>query len=273
VLFRSRAYKRYSTQTKTLVGTIPLVAGGEGLAWDGRSLWSKQIGNSALVEIDPLTGALRSSTNFNMLQFTHGGLTFDGVDFWIVQRPYFVKLNPANPTVVLDAITEFNLPGIEEGLSFDGRYLYAISYTDASDPRLWKIDPVSHTLQPDSFALPTGTYNGLGFDGTSLWAINWSDQTAYKISVPADPKTLLSQLVTDVISLNLQNGISNSFDAKLDAAMAALDDRQVQNDQAAINAMYAFVNAVNAQRGVRLTNAQADSLVSSAKRIIKVLGG
>jgi hypothetical protein len=55
--------------------------------------------------------------------------------------------------------------------------------------------------------------------------------------------------------------------------LAALDDTREQNDGAATNAMYAFINSVNAQRGTHLTNTQADSLVSSAERIIQAIGG
>ena len=88
---------------------------------------------------------------------------------------------------------------------------------------------------------------------------------------PIDPKELLSQLVTDVIALNLQRGISNSFDAKLGAVMAALDDDRNENSPAAINAMYAFVNAVNAQRTSHLTDQQAELLISSAEGVIDAL--
>ena len=87
------------------------------------------------------------------------------------------------------------------------------------------------------------------------------------------PRELLSELVSTVIQLNLGAGISNSLDAKLGAAMAALDDIQTGNDAAAINVMFAFIHSVEAQRGKRLTNTQADSLVSAAQQIISALGG
>ena len=44
---------------------------------------------------------------------------------------------------------------------------------------------------------------------------------------------------------------------------------RVENDGAAINAMHAFIKSVNAQRGTHLRDEQADSLVSSAERIIQ----
>ena len=86
------------------------------------------------------------------------------------------------------------------------------------------------------------------------------------------PKELLARLVADIRNLNLRAGISNAFDAKLDAALAALDDTREQNDGAATNAMHAFINSVNGQRGRQLTDAQANSLVSAAERIIRAIG-
>jgi hypothetical protein len=179
----SGLYKKYSTDTKTLDGAIPILAGGEGLAWDGTSLWSWDIPTGSLVQIDPTDGSVLSTTFVGSI--LNGGLAYDGTYFWKARRPDYIAIDPATG-VIVDVISEFDLPGIEEGLAFDGRYLYTISYTDASDPRIWKIDPRNHTLQPDSFALPNGLYNGLAFDGRSLWAVNWSGQTVYKISVPAD---------------------------------------------------------------------------------------
>ncbi|NIV30687.1 MAG: hypothetical protein GWN58_14665, partial [Anaerolineae bacterium] len=53
---------------------------------------------------------------------------------------------------------------------------------------------------------------------------------------------LLQRLIADVVALNLQQGISNSLDSKLDAAVEALDDLKENNDVAAINALQAFIN-------------------------------
>jgi uncharacterized membrane protein len=89
----------------------------------------------------------------------------------------------------------------------------------------------------------------------------------------ASVENLLSVLISAVESLNLQAGITRSFDVKLDAVVAALDDLKDQNDLAAVNGMYAFIHAVEAQRGVRLTDAKADSLISMALTIINVLTG
>ena len=87
---------------------------------------------------------------------------------------------------------------------------------------------------------------------------------------------LIYDLIQGVIALNLNAGIADALDAKLDAVMNARDDVNANNDVGAINALYAFINAVEAQRGKQLTDAQADSadsLVAAAQVIMSELGG
>ena len=74
-----------------------------------------------------------------------------------------------------------------------------------------------------------------------------------------------------VINLNLQSGIENSLDTKLDSALKAIDDLNENNDVAAINSLQAFINAVEAQRGKKITNEQADELIAAAQQIINRL--
>lgn len=81
----------------------------------------------------------------------------------------------------------------------------------------------------------------------------------------------MQNLVDLVETFNLQQGIANNLDAKLDAAMGALDDINANNDGAAINALQAFINAVEAQRGNHITDAQADQLIHDAQLILSNL--
>ena len=76
-----------------------------------------------------------------------------------------------------------------------------------------------------------------------------------------DPVPAIEALATTVVEMNLQNGIENSIDSKLAAAVAALVDANVNNDGAA------FINAVEAQRGNKITSAQADQLITAAQGI------
>ena len=45
------------------------------------------------------------------------------------------------------------------------------------------------------------------------------------------------------------------------------------NDVAAINSLEAFINAVEAQRGTKIAEADADDLVAAAQAIIDALSG
>jgi len=85
------------------------------------------------------------------------------------------------------------------------------------------------------------------------------------------PQVRIEQLITKVLSLNLQQGISNSLDSKLDAVKKALEDVNENNDGAAINALGAFINAVNAQRGGKISEEDADALIEMAQQIIDLL--
>lgn len=81
----------------------------------------------------------------------------------------------------------------------------------------------------------------------------------------------IQDLAALVGSYNLQQGIANSLDAKLQNALDALNAANAGQRQDAANKLMAFLNAVEAQRGKELNNAQADALVSMAMRIVAVL--
>ncbi len=55
------------------------------------------------------------------------------------------------------------------------------------------------------------------------------------------------------------------------AAEKALADANSDNDVAAINALGAFIEGVEAQRGKQLTDAEADALIAAAQAIIDLL--
>jgi parallel beta-helix repeat protein len=87
------------------------------------------------------------------------------------------------------------------------------------------------------------------------------------------PPQAIQALVVQVMTLNLQQGIGNSLDAKLDTALKALDDINENNDDAAINTMQAFINAVEAQSGNQISTEDADALIAAAQEIIDILNG
>lgn len=82
------------------------------------------------------------------------------------------------------------------------------------------------------------------------------------------PVELLAQLQNELAAMNADKGVLNGLAAKVDTAVKKLADKNVKNNVAAVNALQAFINAVNAQRGKKITHEQADSLVAAAQRII-----
>ncbi len=80
----------------------------------------------------------------------------------------------------------------------------------------------------------------------------------------------LESLGQDIDDLEL-GGNGNSLLAKLDVASKVLEDDNENNDVAAINSLRAFINAVQAQRGKKIPEADADALIADAQEIINLL--
>jgi parallel beta-helix repeat protein len=168
-----------------------------------------------------------------------------------------------------------------------------------SEYGIWLSGAVNNTIYNNNFlnnGIQAGVYAGstgnvFDLDGSGNY---WSDytggdsdgngigDTAYTFPGGQDDYPLISPLglgakaLTEVLidvvaSLNLQYGIENSLDAKLDAALNALDDVNQNNDVAATNALYAFINAVEAQSGNKISEEDADGLIAAAEVIIAML--
>ena len=85
--------------------------------------------------------------------------------------------------------------------------------------------------------------------------------------------SLLTDLSDAVAQLDAGKGTINSLTAKLMAAQAKLGDGNANNGHAANNMLQAFINAVEAQRGKRISDAEADLLVQGANEILQVIDG
>lgn len=86
--------------------------------------------------------------------------------------------------------------------------------------------------------------------------------------VTIQPPVLIEDLVKEVESFNLKQGIENSLDVKLQNASDSLTAENAGLREDAINKFNAFIQAVEAQRGKELTDLQATILVSAANEII-----
>ena len=107
----------------------------------------------------------------------------------------------------------------------------------------------------------------------NLFIADIGNQRIRRVTRTLTPSEAIQKLISDVVALNLQQGISNSLDAKLDAALQALDDVNQNNNVAAINSLQAFINFVDAQRGGQISDADADALIAATQEIITLLGG
>ena len=97
------------------------------------------------------------------------------------------------------------------------------------------------------------------------------NEHAFLLNPILEPAELLAQLVQDVIDLDLDRGAENRLLAKLGSALQKLDDGNKNNDVALINSLEAFINAVEAQAGKKITETDADDLIDSAQKIIDLL--
>ena len=92
----------------------------------------------------------------------------------------------------------------------------------------------------------------------------------YEFSLP-NPTDLLDALKDDILDIVQHEGVTGSLGAKLDSARQKLEDDNPKNDKAAFGLLKAFINAVEAQRGKKISESQADSLVHDAQAIIGLL--
>lgn len=181
------------------------------------------------------------------------------LDIWMVT--FEIEEPPADlePPVIHDAADRAVDAASPQGAIVP----FAVYATDAVDPA-----PVLTCTPPSGATFPIGTTT---VTCTATDASGNAAAASFIVTVRgADAQ--LGSLADLVASLNLRKGIENSLDAKLAAAMAALDAARAGAIGTACNQLGAFVNEVNAQTGKAITSADAAALLELATRIRAVLG-
>lgn len=86
--------------------------------------------------------------------------------------------------------------------------------------------------------------------------------------VQAAPEELIEDLIELVKSYKLHHGIENALLAKLKAALKALSEGDTEKARESIQS---FINQVKAQKGKKITQAQASDLIEAAEEILIAL--
>jgi hypothetical protein len=176
-----------------------------------------------------------------------GGHYFDVfVAKLVVNNPSVARAGP-DRTIILGETAQFDASGSHDTDGTIANFHWAFGDGGTADGAT-----VTHAYAS------AGTFT-VTLTVTDNGAATAADTATVTVKTPAQAIQDLSALVA---TYNLQQGIANSLDTKLQNALAALQAANAGQRQDATNKLLALMNAVEAQRGKELTTAQADELVA-----------
>jgi hypothetical protein len=199
--------------------------------------------------------------------------------FATVASSGLTTVNPIDPTsagVIPNAYTiaDFSLAfDIQTSAVVSGPITIAFNVPFVNDPEVFGALRVLHneggvlvdrTVLPPDLPVPNFASRTIFARVTSL--------SPFVIVKLKSAEQLLNDLIAVVRSFNLQRGIENSLDAKLQNAQDALSAAKARDKVGACQMMTAFNNEVQAQRGKAITEDQANQLTSGANPIRTALG-
>jgi len=173
----------------------------------------------------------------------------------VVNQPPVADAGPDKTVIVGEAVT------------FDGSASHDADGTIAS--YAWNFGDNT----TGSGAVVTKTYAAAGVRSVVLTVTDNAGASATDSATATvlTPGQAIQSMTTIVASFNLQQGITNSLDSKIQNAVDAMSAANAGSRSDAANKLLAFINSVEAQRGKQLTNAQADTLEALARRILAVI--
>jgi DNA-binding beta-propeller fold protein YncE len=105
------------------------------------------------------------------------GMVWDGEYLWITAEgppPRIFKLDSLG--VKIDTLPA---PGSQPtGLTWDGNHLWVGSH---GTRRIYKVDPITGSVETSFVAPGAASNEGLAFDGTYLWNTNWNNDIIWKL--------------------------------------------------------------------------------------------
>ncbi|WP_177419403.1 LamG domain-containing protein [endosymbiont of Lamellibrachia barhami] len=212
---------------------------------------------------------------------------------------FYLSLGPVNPPRLTGEI-RFKTHEGYGGVGIDGTYLFdstadfrdstwhhVVINKNGSHGELWVDGELSESAD-DVKTVYNNTSLLFGYSLSShgyqrrYWSgdiddIRVYDQAISEVDVKrlhmegVPPADMLTDVVQTIVTLNIQEGLANSLDAKLDSAIGALDDVNTDNDVSAVNRLYALISAIEAQRGKKITDTDADLLIAATHAVIEKL--
>lgn len=219
-------------------------------------LWTPGIGFGDLCALTGCTGAYIADFNHKgqiLLQATYGGsnswwlLTPEASDSTppVITTPAPITVNATSPT--------------------GATVSYVVTVTDPDNA-------------PSELTLSCAPASGSNFViGVTTVTCNASDPSGNTSAASFTVTVLgaaaqLNNLIAQAQTMDLQNGIATSLDAKLNAAIATIAGMNANSVSTACNELGAFVNDTVAQSGKQLTANQANELIAAAQQIQATLG-
>jgi hypothetical protein len=186
-----------------------------------------------------------------------------------------VTVNDLSPTVVLNGDT---LLDERQTGSYDASSSTSSPDTIVSYEWDWDYDGVTFNPSGDTGVTQSHAWND---DGTYTAAMRVTDDDGSTdiatLSVTVEnpsPGVMVKNLRDDIYAIeDIPASIKNSLTTSLDTANELLEDSNPKNDVAAINALKAFINKVEAQRGKKIPEEIADELITEAQEIIEEISG
>ncbi|MFC2038223.1 hypothetical protein ACFLUG_00420 [Chloroflexota bacterium] len=162
-----------------------------------------------------------------------------------------------------------------------------ITVEDNVPPEVFPPDDIS-VISAESISLDIGTATATDAVGTvaigsdmpdtylpGVTTVTWTAYdaagncgTATQEITVQTPNDATQTVITEVENLYLPQGMENSIVSKLDNAVKSLEKSNIES---AVNQLEAFINQVEAQRGKKLTDEQADDLIDKVRTIIDVI--
>ncbi|UCE46592.1 MAG: hypothetical protein JSW47_13330 [Phycisphaerales bacterium] len=147
----------------------------------------------------------------------------------------------------------------------DIAFLNDTVYTIAADGySIWQIPASGGSASVLVGGSPFGALHSIAAYNGRLYVTDTSLHKVWRVSFA--PSEAIEDIIEDIAQdFDLPEGIEDSLVSKLENAIDSLNKGQ---DNAAVNKLEAFINQVEAQRGKKLTDEEADKLVARVQAII-----